>query len=148
MAAKSIDVSELFHQQRELNAEQVRISQELALVNQKILYVLTNAVIESARVRGDAPAMRAIAQGRAKLPGKRRSWFERGESLKLIRRVARRAMRPAQVVHAVMDAKGYSKTLSAEDKKRAESALHQAVIIAVKAGKLARNEEGFVRVKA
>jgi len=148
MAVKGNGLFELFNRQRELNAEQVRISQELALVNQKILYVLASSVNRSAEVPARAPGVKAIAHSKKNGSGRRRSWFERGESIKLMRRVARRAMRPGEVVHAVMDAKGYSKTLSAEDKKRAEAALHQAVIIAVKAGKLTRNADGFVRVKA
>jgi hypothetical protein len=120
----------------------------LTLVNQKIVYVLATNANRAGGISGHTPAAKAIARRKSSASGGRRSWFERGESLRLIRRVARRAMRPAEVVHAVMDAKGYTKALAAEDKKRAQSALHQAVIMAVKAGNLTRNEEGFVRVKA
>ncbi len=148
MTVKANDLSELFNQQRELNAEQLRISQELALVNQKIIYVLATGAQRAGEVLVHTPVVTAITRGTTNGSGGRRSWFERGESLKLIRRVARRAMRPAEVVHAVMDAKGYSKTLSTEDKKRAQSALHQAVITAVKAGNLTRNGDGSVRAKA
>ena len=148
MAVKGNDLAALFNQQRELNAEQVRISQELALINQKILYVLATAANLAGEMTARAPDVKTIAHSTENGSGGRRSWFERGESLKLMRRVAKRAMRPAQVVHAVMDAKGYSTTLSSQDKKRVQAALHQAVITAVKAGSLTRNAQGLVRVKA
>jgi hypothetical protein len=144
-------LGELFDQQRTLHAEQLRISQDLALVNQKIHYLLA---LHASRASGskDLPALESRpaqgAKGNGKLrPSKRHSWFERGEAVKLISRIARRPMRPAQVVGAAMDAKGYS-ALAGGDKKRAQSALHQAVIAAVKAGALTRRADGAVQAAA
>ena len=145
-------LNELFAQQRALNADQIRISQELVGVNQKIHYLL--ALHAGGASGAGAAAQRAVSIGSAKVTnglrksGKRQSWFDRGEAVKLIRQVARRSMRPAEVVHAVMDAKGYAGTLSGDDKRRAQSAIHQAVISAVKAGALSRDKEGAVRAKA
>jgi hypothetical protein len=152
MGPESKLLNDLFMQQRELNAEQFRISQGLVEVNQKIQYLLA---LHANRVSDVGPALAIavpIGNGRTlknlRKNGARRSWFDRGEAVKLIRRVARRSMRPAQVVHAVMDAKGYATSLTGDEKKRAEAALHQAVILAVKAGALTRDQEGAVRVKA
>ena len=148
MAASVKVLTKLFEVQRDLNAQQVKISQDLVLVNQKILYALA---LHADHVKG-TDTVKAIgpnaAQMNSHVSGTRRSWFERGETAKLIRRVVRRAMRPAQVVHAVMDAKGYSKSLDVADRKRVQAALHQAVIIAVKTGTLVRDPSGTVRVKA
>jgi hypothetical protein len=145
-------LNELFAQQRVLNANQIRISQELVEVNQKIQYLLavhaTGASVAGTSTNGAMRIANAKVSNGLRKNGKRQSWFDRGEAVKLIRRVARRSMRPAEVVHAVMDAKGYADTLSADDKKRAQSAIHQAVIAAVKTGALSRDKEGAVRVKA
>jgi len=145
-------LNELFRQQRALNGEQNRVSQELVEVNQKIQYLLT--VHANRAVRVDPKKAPELPSGEARVHnglaknGARQSWFHRGEAVKLIRRAARRSMRPAQVVHAVMDAKGYATSLTREDKKRAEAAIYQAVISAVRAGALLRDDEGAVRVKA
>ena len=144
-------LNDLFTQQRELNAEQMRISQSLVEVNQKIQYLLAVHANRVANVGTPvsipAPVSKVqvsngLHEGRA-----RRSWFDRGEAVKLIRRVARRAMRPGEVVHAVMDAKGYASSLARQDRKRAEAAIHQAVISAVKTGMLTRNADGAVRAR-
>jgi hypothetical protein len=153
MHAESKLLNELFIQQRELNAQQNKISQQLVEVQQKIQYLLALHANRAAG-NGSAVAIAAPIDGRAgksnglRKNGARHSWFDRGEAIKLICRTARRSMRPAQVVHAVMDAKGYSATLVGADKKRAQAAIHQAVISAVKAGALMRDRAGAVRVKA
>jgi|GEM_PF-2014780 len=151
MKQESKLLNELFAQQRSLNSDQVRISQELVEVNQKIQYLLAlhASGVSGAGLNGHVsmPIANAKVSNGLRKSGKRQSWFDRGEAVKLIRQVARRSMRPAEVVHAVMDAKGYAGTLSAVDKKRAQSAIHMAVISAVKAGALSRDKEGAVRVK-
>jgi len=148
-------LNDLFAQQRELNAAQMRISQELIEVNQKIQYLLAVHANRVASVGTPVaiPAPHAVSAPNSivkvsnglRKGGTRHSWFERGEAVKLIRRVARRSMRPGEVVHAVMDLKGYAGTLAAQDKKRAEAAIHQAVISAVRSGALARDKAGAVR---
>ncbi len=152
MNQESKFLNELFAQQRTLNADQIRISQELVEVNQKIQYLLarhaTSPSAAGSEGHGALRIVNAKVSNGLRKTGKRQSWFDRGEAVKLIRRVARRSMRPAEVVHAVMDAKGYAGTLSGKDKKRAQSAIHQAVISAVKAGALSRDKDGAVRVKA
>jgi hypothetical protein len=152
MNQESKFLNELFPQQRTLNADQIRISQELVDVNQKIQYLLARHAAGSSAAVSDSHGALRIANAKVsnglRKKGQRQSWFDRGEAVKLIRRVARRSMRPAEVVHAVMDAKGYAGTLSGDDKKRAQSAIHQAVISAVKAGALSRDKDGAVRVKA
>ena len=152
MKVQMQSLGDLFEQQRALNSEQMRISQDLVLVNQKIQYLLALHASRLARAN-DLPALEIRGAERVGAGGRegraqRRSWFERGEAVKLIRRIARRPMRPAQVVSAAMDAKGYSASLSGDDKKRAQSALYQAVIAAVKAGALTRRADGAVRVAA
>lgn len=76
----------------------------------------------------------------------RRQWFARGEAIQLMRRALKGPMRPAQLVHAVMGAKGYAGNLSAPDKKKIEAALHQAIINAVRTKALVKDVKGFVKV--
>lgn len=150
----------LFDEQRRLQVEASRITQRLTEINQQILYLLArHAQIETrherpvtvvsektAPVRAAkhaapaAPAAPAAGNGMT-----RQKWFDRGETGRLIERVLKGPMRPAEIVHAVMDAKGYAKTLAAPDRKKAEAALHQAVITAVRARKLVRDAKGLVR---
>ena len=147
MATDTETLKGLFARQSELNISQARIGEELVLINQKILYLLSGLARPPALTHVAPVAAAKFGSGRPAMGARRRSWFERGEALKFMRRVAKRPMRPAKVVHAIMDAKGYSERLDGEDRKRAEAALHQAVIAAVKAGALDRDDSGNVRLK-
>jgi len=149
MASEMKMLGELLNQQRELNAQQTRVSQDLNQVNQKIQYLLA---LHANRIAGSgstvalaAPVRNGKVSNGLRKKGARQSWFDRGEAVRLIRHAAQRPMRPAQVVHAVMDTKGYASTLTGDDRKRAQSAIHQAVISAVKAGALTRDQAGAVR---
>jgi hypothetical protein len=145
-------LGDLFDQQRQLNAEQLRVTQDLVHVNQKIQYLLSvhahGASNGTSKIAIEGPVRRDKVMNGLRKKASRHAWFERGEAVKLIQKVARRPMRPAQIVHAIMDAKGYASTLAGDDKRRAQSAIHQAVISAVKAGALTRNQAGAVRAKA
>jgi len=149
MSQESKFLQELFAQQRTLNADQIRISQELVDVNQKIQYLLAMHASQASGVGSPAaiaaPIQKTKVSNGLRKSTARQSWFDRGEAVKIIRRVARKSMRPGQVVHAVMEAKGYAASLATQDKKRAEAAIHQAVISAVKAGVLTRAADGAVR---
>ncbi len=124
----------LFEEQQRLHVDECRIRHRLTEINQQIHYLLSRHA--HANVVGGIPA--TVIGGRKARPSVikrdagRRQWFGRGETSRLIQRVTNGSMRPAQVVHAVMREKGYAETLGVADKKKAEAALHQAVINAVK----------------
>ncbi len=144
----------LFDEQRRLQADASRIHQRLTEINQQILYLLArHAQMETLRERPvtvvSQRAASPAAKGANRATGsgtQRKKWFARGETAQWIGRVVKGSMRPAEVVHAVMEAKGYAGTLAAPDRKKAEAALHQAIIAAVRTKLLVRDAKGFVRV--
>ena len=142
----------LFDEQRRLQSDASRIHQRLTEINQQILYLLArHAQMESLRERPvtvvSAKTAPPAAKGGNGAAGgaQRKKWFARGETAQWIGRVLKGSMRPAEVVHAVMEAKGYAGTLAAPDRKKAEAALHQAIITAVRTKALVRDAKGFVR---
>lgn len=145
----------LFARQAELSAQQAAISQELVLVNQKILFLLaghsrTAAEDVVAPPIDVAPRVPGKGSGRkvAKMKnGGRHSWFpERGEVLGLLRKAARTPVRPSEAVKAVLAAKGID-GLPPGDRKRAQATVYQAIIANVKAGRLSRDRAGRVVAK-
>lgn len=140
----------LFNEQHHLQLEECRIRQRLTEINQQIHYLLMrHAQME---IPGKRPATiiseKTTASHRVHSRGgskQRRQWFARGEAIQLMRQVLKDPMRPAQLVHAVMDAKGYAGDLSSAERKKVEAALHQAIINAVKTKALVKDVKGFVK---
>jgi len=78
--------------------------------------------------------------------GARRKWFERGEMLKLARKILTQPMAQADLVRALCTAKGYDKGLPAAEKARFKSAAYQAIAAALSGKQLVRNKQGQVAV--
>ena len=78
--------------------------------------------------------------------GARRKWFERGEMLKLDRKILTQPMAQADLVRALCSAKGYDKGLPAAEKARFKSAAYQAIAAALTGKQLVRNKLGQVAV--
>jgi len=100
----------------------------------------------------------SIAAASAAVPGRgrsargaaassRRKWFERGEMLRLTRKLITEPMAQADIVRALAAAKGYDKSLSDEDRARFSSAAYQAIAAAINARQLTRNRAGQVAVR-
>lgn len=89
--------------------------------------------------------------GRARAPGAkaeaRRKWFERGEMVKLTRKVLTQPMSQADLVRALASAKGYDKGLPTSEKARFKSAAYQAIAAALNAKQLFRNKQGQVSMR-
>jgi hypothetical protein len=77
----------------------------------------------------------------------RRKWFERGEMIKLTRKVLTQPMSQADLVRALASAKGYDKGLPASEKARFKSAAYQAIAAALNAKQLVRNKQGQVAAR-
>lgn len=96
------------------------------------------------------PAGLSARSGRAGLAGKgetRRKWFERGEMVKLTKKVVTQPMTQADLVRALATAKGYDKGLPASEKARFKSAAYQAIAAALNAKQLFRNKQGQVSTR-
>lgn len=78
--------------------------------------------------------------------GARRKWFERGEMIKLARKLLTQPMAQADLVRALSSAKGYDKGLPASEKARFKSAAYQAIAAALNGKQLVRNKQGQVSV--
>jgi hypothetical protein len=104
---------------------------------------------------GDAvaalPAGTAARAGRtgalAAKGGARRKWFERGEMVKLTKKVLTQPMSQADLVRALAGAKGYDKGLPTSEKTRFKSAAYQAIAAALNAKQLFRNKQGQVSTR-
>jgi hypothetical protein len=83
----------------------------------------------------------------AKKGGARRKWFERGEMLKLARKILAQPMTQADLVRGLATAKGYDKGLPTSEKARFKSAAYQAIAAALNAKQLFRNKTGQVSVR-
>ena len=85
--------------------------------------------------------------GKAAAAGSRRKWFERGEMIKLTRKLLAQPMSQADLVRGLAAAKGYDKALPAAEQARFKSAAYQAIAAALEARHLVRNKSGQVGVR-
>jgi hypothetical protein len=93
-------------------------------------------------------AARASRSGTAaKKGGARRKWFERGEMIKLAKKILTQPMTQADLVRSLATAKGYDKGLPSSDKARFKSAAYQAIAAALNAKQLFRNKLGQVSTR-
>jgi hypothetical protein len=110
-----------------------------------------NAQVIQIMLDGNAAAALPAAAGRAAARGgkteSRRKWFERGEMVKLSKRLLSQPMTQADLVRALASAKGYDKGIPASEKARFKSAAYQAIAAALNAKQLFRNKQGQVAVR-
>ncbi len=79
--------------------------------------------------------------------GTRRKWFDRGEMIKLSRKLLTHPMTQADLVRGLASAKGYDKGLPAGEKSRFKSAAYQAIAAALNGKQLLRNKQGQVSAR-
>lgn len=89
----------------------------------------------------------ARGNGRAHKGGSRRKWFERGEMIKMSKKLLTKPMTQADLVRALAGAKGYETGLPASEKARFKSAAYQAIAAALGAKQLFRNKVGQVSAR-
>jgi len=87
------------------------------------------------------------ADGSAQKGGARRKWFERGEMIKLSRKLLAQPMTQADLVRGLASAKGYDKGLPSSEKARFKSAAYQAIAAALNGKQLFRNKLGLVSAR-
>jgi len=85
--------------------------------------------------------------GSGRRSGARRKWFERGEMIKLARRLLAHPMSQADLVRGLASAKGYDKGLPASERARFKSAAYQAIAAALNGKQLFRNKAGQVSTR-
>jgi hypothetical protein len=123
---------ELLKQLNEINTQIIRLTLDNG----------PDAALDLAQRSGrGARGASAAAKG-----GARRKWFERGEMLKLAKKLLTQPMAQADLVRALSSAKGYDKGLPAAEKARFKSAAYQAIAAALNGKQLMRNKLGQVSV--
>lgn len=85
--------------------------------------------------------------GSGRRGGARRKWFERGEMIKLARKLLTQPMSQADLVRGLASAKGYDKGLPASERARFKSAAYQAIAAALNGKQLFRNKAGQVSTR-
>jgi len=107
---------------------------------------ILNATGEAHSVtEGAAPAPASAASERS-APAKRRRrqrWFDDGEAVRLMKRLARSPMPTAEIVKLLTHAKGHDQAPAAA-RKKFQAAAYMAVANAVKAGQAKRFKDGRI----
>jgi len=118
------------------------ILKQLAKVNEALVRAALSEV-KSSPV--ELPSLRGAGKA---AKSKRRSWFERGEALTLVKKLATKPTTQADLVRALGHSKGYAKSLSGADLKRFQSAAYQAIANAIARKQLVQSKDGTVTAKA
>ena len=126
----------------ELFARHEHLVSELIAVNTRL-----RATAE--RGAAGAPGKGSASSNSVRLPAKskRRKWFERGEALVMLKKLATKPMAQADLVRALTVAKRYDKKLSSAEQKKFHSAAYQAIANAVTGKKLVAAKDGTVRAR-
>jgi len=123
----------------------------LTMIHQHARLLKELEVVNRALIQDSHKLARVSRNGAAKvgtaLPrgSKRRSWYERGEAIELMKKLATKPIAQADLVRAMAAKKPKYKTLSTADQKRFQSATYQAIANAIGAKKLFAGKDGLVR---
>lgn len=140
-------MSTLAHSVKNLEERRSALEAELAQVNQR-LRAIHQAIGTTAR-RG-RPPKGSVAPQAPKPTGKKpknRSWFEPGEAVALIKKIATKPMRPSELIKQLGVAKGYAGKLAKAEMNRFTWAATSAVKAAVAAKQLLRRGDGALMAK-
>ncbi len=127
---------DLLKQLNDINSRIIRLTLDHGADSVPLLAALAG------RGAGAAAAPVAAARG-----GRRRKWFERGEMIKLARKLLAKPMTQADLVRGLAAAKGYDKSLPAAEQARFKSAAYQAIAAALSGKQLLRNKLGQVSAR-
>jgi len=134
------------HQILSLLQKREELLKNLSEINAQIIrFTLdhgSESTISVPRMRGGVRPDGATRKG-----GARRKWFERGEMIKLARRLLAQPMSQADLVRGLASAKGYDKGLPASERARFKSAAYQAIAAALNGKQLFRNRVGQVSTR-
>jgi len=134
------------HQILSLLQKRENLLKDLSEVNAQIIrFTLDHGGQPSISIPAARAAVRADGSGRRS--GARRKWFERGEMIKLSRKLLAQPMSQAELVRGLASAKGYDKGLPASEKSRFKSAAYQAIAAALHGKQLFRNRTGQVSTR-
>ncbi|HYA76338.1 MAG TPA: hypothetical protein VED83_05465 [Burkholderiaceae bacterium] len=134
------------HQILSLLQKREELLKNLSEVNAQIIRFTLDHGTDSAIF---VPAARASGRhdGSGAKSGSRRKWFERGEMVKLAKKLLAQPMSQADLVRGLAGAKGYDKGLPASERARFKSAAYQAIAAALNGKQLFRNKAGQVSAR-
>jgi hypothetical protein len=112
----------------------------------------TKAVVAKAVIAKRSPSPAPAAKPAAKAaPGKQaptRRWFEPGEAVTLMQRMATKPMRPSDIIKGLASMKGYAGKLNKQAQERFTWAATSALKAAIQAKRLLRNKDGSITAPA
>lgn len=140
-------MSNLANSVKALEDRRAALESELAQVNQRLTAI--NAALGTTPRRGRPPASNGAAATNSasdkKTGGKKaknRSWFEPGEAVALMKKIATKPMRPSELIKQLGVAKGYAGKLAKAEMNRFTWAATSAVKAALAAKQLLRRNDG------
>lgn len=144
-------VSQLEQRKEQLVRELAEVDARLQAVREA-LKALPGAVLAApAETAAKVPATLhapetapAVAASARKKPLKPVQWFQPGEASRLVKKLARQPVSPAQLVELMARAKGYDK-LPPEKMRRFKGAAFMAVTTAVRNKEAVRNKDGLIK---
>jgi len=134
------------HQILSLLQKREELLKNLSEINAQIIRFTLDHGGETA-VSIPAGRSRVRTDGSGKKVGMRRKWFERGEMIKLAKKLLSHPMSQADLVRSLASAKGYDKGLPASERARFKSAAYQAIAAALNGKQLFRNRAGQVSTR-
>lgn len=138
-------MSNLANSVKALEDRRATLEAELAQVNQRLRAI--NVALGTTARRGRPPANSGavVAKSAGDKKSKNRSWFEPGEAVALIKKIATKPIRPSELIKQLGVAKGYAGKLAKPDMNRFTWAATSAVKAAIAAKKLLRRNDGALR---
>lgn len=138
-------VSQLETRKAQLEGELADVNAKLKAIQQALESMPGAAVAAPAEVAVAyaAPAVAATPSARAKSK-KPVQWFKPGEAAMLVKRLARRPLRPAELVELMAKEKGYE-GLAPEQLQRFKGAAFMAITSAVRSKVAVKNKGGLVQ---
>ncbi|HYA59535.1 MAG TPA: hypothetical protein VED85_04160 [Burkholderiaceae bacterium] len=134
------------HQILSLLQKRENLLKDLSEVNAQIIrFTLDHGEQRSMPIPTARAGVRPNGSGRR--GGARRKWFERGEMIKIARKLLAQPMSQADLVRGLASAKGYDKGLPASERARFKSAAYQAIAAALNGKQLFRNRSGQVSTR-
>ncbi len=134
-------LSNLADSVKALEDRRAALEAELAQVNQRLNSI--NAALGAPARRGRPPGGgKAVAKAAPGKKLKNRSWFEPGEAVALMKKIATKPMRPSELIKQLGVVKGYAGKLGKPDMNRFTWAATSAVKAALAAKQLLRRNDG------
>jgi len=151
MVSISSAVSELESRRKALEIELASVTSRLKAIQQALNVSADPASAPRAPAgtanKSKGAGIKGTATAGRRRVRKLRQWFASGEAVGLMKKLVREPSTAAEIVKVLARAKGYDKSLEADQLKRFHGTAYMAVSNAVKAGAATKLKDGRVRMR-